>query len=67
MIDASFFLSAEDETVVRVAREGSEREFSVMPIDPPEVGRGRAPGGEPAVEPIMPVVPFIPVLKGERP
>jgi hypothetical protein len=59
MIDASFFLSAEDETIVRVARQGSEREFSVMPIDNPELARMqlRAP------EPTIPVAPIIPVLR----
>ncbi len=43
MIDASFFLSAEDETVLRVAREGSEREFNVMPVDHPDLSRPRIP------------------------
>ena len=43
MIDASFFLSAEDETIVRVAREGSEREFSVVPVDHPDLNRPRVP------------------------
>jgi hypothetical protein len=62
MIDASFFLSAEDETIVRVTRQGSEREFSVMPVDNPELTRThlRAP------EPVIPVVPIIPVLKGDE-
>jgi serine protease Do len=59
MIDASFFLSAEDETIVRVARNGSEREFSVMPVDNPELTR-RHLG---ATEPVIPVLPIIPVLK----
>jgi len=43
MIDASFFLSAEDETIVRVAREGSEREFSVMPVYHPDAARPPIP------------------------
>jgi serine protease Do len=43
MIDASFFLSAEDETLVRITREGSEREISVMPIDHPDLSRPRLP------------------------
>lgn len=63
MIDASFFLSAEDEAIVRVAREGSEREFSVMPVDNPELSRARGRGTEPVVVPVPPVVPPIPVLK----
>jgi serine protease Do len=53
MIDASFFLSAEDEIVLRIAREGSEREFSVMPVDHPDLSRPRLPAigstGESAV------------------
>jgi serine protease Do len=56
MIDASFYLSAEDETVVRVARDGSEREFTVMPVDHPDLSRPRLPTlgstGESAVPPI---------------
>jgi len=43
MIDASFFLSAEDETVLRVAREGSEHRFNVTPIDHPDLSRARLP------------------------
>lgn len=34
VLDASFFLTATDETIIRVAREGSEMDLSVMPIDP---------------------------------
>jgi len=41
VLDASFFLSAEDETLLRVAREGSEREFRITPIDHPELSRPR--------------------------
>jgi serine protease Do len=43
VLDASFFLSAEDETILRVAREGSEREFNVTPVDPPDLVRPRLP------------------------
>ncbi len=43
VLDASFFLSAEDETILRVAREGSERELSVMPVDHPDLSRPRLP------------------------
>lgn len=62
MIDASFFLSAEDETIVRVARQGSEREFSVMPVDNPDLTRPRLR----IQEPVIPVVPIIPVLKSDE-
>jgi len=37
VLNASFFLTAEDELPVRVAREGSEREFGVTPIDHPDL------------------------------
>ncbi len=43
MFDASFFLSAEDETVVRVIRDGSEREFNVVPVDHPDLNRPQVP------------------------
>jgi len=36
VLDASFFLTAEDETVIRVYREGSERQFTVTPVDNPD-------------------------------
>lgn len=36
VLDASFFLTAEDETVIRVYREGSEHQFTVTPIDNPD-------------------------------
>ena len=62
MIDASFFLSAEDETVVRVAREGSEKDFTVMPIENPDVTRTRVRGIEPARESVVPVVPVAPII-----
>lgn len=55
MINASFFLSAEDETILRVNRDGSEREFHVMPVDHPDLSRPRIPAlgstGESAVPP----------------
>jgi S1-C subfamily serine protease len=35
VLDASFFLTAEDQTTIRVARDGSERDFSITPIDNP--------------------------------
>jgi S1-C subfamily serine protease len=47
MFDASFFLSADDEVVLRVAREGSEREFSVVPSDHPDRPRLPELVGEP--------------------
>jgi serine protease Do len=60
VLDASFFLSANDATLLRVAREGSERELSITPIDPPDAARPRFPTlgstGETAA----------PVLKTER-
>lgn len=34
VLNASFFLTATDETIIRIARDGSERDISVMPIDP---------------------------------
>ncbi len=43
VLNASFFLSAEDETLLRVTREGSEREFNVMPVDHPDLLRPRLP------------------------
>lgn len=36
VLDASFFLTAEDDTVIRVYREGSERQFTVTPTDNPD-------------------------------
>jgi serine protease Do len=43
VLDASFFLSAEDETLLRVARGGSEREFQITPIDHPDLSRPPLP------------------------
>ena len=42
-LDASFFLTAEDVTMIRVARDGSEREFSIMPVDNPDSARSPLP------------------------
>lgn len=36
VLDASFFLTAADETLIRVYRDGSERRFTVMPVDNPD-------------------------------
>ena len=36
VLDASFFLTAEDETVIRVTRDGSQRDFNVTPADNPD-------------------------------
>jgi S1-C subfamily serine protease len=44
VLDASFFLSAEDETKIRVARDGSERDFSVTATDNPDNPRSRTLG-----------------------
>ena len=62
MIDASFFLSPEGEVIVRVARDGSERDFPVMPVDHPDFGRPHLPPPilDPALEPtVSPVTPFL--------
>jgi serine protease Do len=37
VFNASFFLTAEDQTDIRVEREGSERDFTVTPIDSPDI------------------------------
>jgi len=37
VFNASFFLTAQDETDIRVARDGSERDFNVTPIDNPDL------------------------------
>ena len=36
VLDASFFLTAEDETIIRVSRDGSERDFKVTAADNPD-------------------------------
>lgn len=38
VLDASFFLTADDSTPVIVSREGNQIEFSLQPVDHPEVG-----------------------------
>lgn len=43
LINASFFLSADDETTLRILRDGFEHEFSVIPIDHPDLNRPRTP------------------------
>jgi serine protease Do len=43
VLNASFFMTAEDELPVRVAREGSEREFNVTPVDHPDLPRPKLP------------------------
>ena len=37
VFNASFFLTADDETSVRVARDGSERDFNVTPAENPDL------------------------------
>jgi len=51
MIDASFFLSPGGEVIVRVVRDGSERDFPVMPIDHPDFTRPRPLTLDPTLEP----------------
>ncbi|EDY19809.1 PDZ/DHR/GLGF domain protein [Chthoniobacter flavus Ellin428] len=49
VLAASFFLTATDETTIRVARDGSEQDFSVMPVDPRPVPAAiPAPAATPA-------------------
>jgi serine protease Do len=36
VLNASYFLTAEDETDIRVNRDGSERDFQVTPVDNPD-------------------------------
>ena len=48
MIDAAFFLSAEDETVVRVVRDGAEKTISVVPVDHPDLSRPKLQAGDAA-------------------
>jgi serine protease Do len=58
VLDASFFLTANDETLIRVARDGSERDFNVTPETPP------APAVEANPEVAEPPVPS--PVKGDR-
>jgi len=43
VLDASFFLTAEDVTIIRVARDGLEQNFNVTPIDNPDLARFHLP------------------------
>jgi S1-C subfamily serine protease len=43
VVDASFFLSAEDQTVIRVVRDGSEQNLNVTPTDNPDLNRSALP------------------------
>ena len=54
VVDASFFLTAEDQTLIRVARDGSERDFSITPIDNPDLPRAPLPAFDSAGEPPTP-------------
>jgi len=37
VLDASFFLTAGDETLIRIARDGSEKDISITPVDNPDL------------------------------
>lgn len=50
VLDASFFLTAQDETLIRVARAGSEREFAVTPVDNPDAHASPVPAPEPPLK-----------------
>ena len=50
LINASFFLSAEDETIVRISREGSERDVSVFPVVHPDAVNRSDPNDHPDAE-----------------
>ncbi len=39
VLDASFFLTAEDVVTVRIARDGAELQFLLQPVDPPNANR----------------------------
>ena len=43
LLDASFFMSAEDELPIRVARDGAEIQIGVTPVDHPDLIRPRLP------------------------
>lgn len=64
MIDASYFLSPNGEVIVRVARDGSERDFPVMPVDHPDFARPRPltldPPLEPGVNSLVPILKIAP-------
>ncbi|MEP6668218.1 MAG: S1C family serine protease [Chthoniobacter sp.] len=50
VLDASFFLTATDETLIRVARDGSERDFNVTPVDNPDARVSTTEGIEPPLK-----------------
>jgi serine protease Do len=50
VLDASFFLTAEDVTLIRVARDGVEQNFSITPVDNPDTAHSPAPTIEPPTE-----------------
>jgi len=50
VLDASFFLTATDETTIRVARDGSERDFNVTPVDNPDARVSTTEGPEPPLK-----------------
>ena len=43
LLDASFFMSAEDALSIRVARDGAQIQLGVTPIDHPDLARPRLP------------------------
>lgn len=43
VVNAAFFLSAEDAAVVRVARDGAEQDLTVTPVDNPDVTHSPIP------------------------
>lgn len=54
VLDASFFLTAEDIVTVRVARDGAELQLLLQPVDPPNVNRLAQPTIDPAADPLPP-------------
>ncbi len=50
VLDASFFLTATDETLIRVARDGSERDFNVTAVDNPDSRVSAAESAEPPLK-----------------
>ena len=43
VLDAIFYITAEDDLLMRVARSGTELEMHVRPLDPPESGHPKIP------------------------
>ena len=43
VLDAVFYITAEDDLLMRVARNGTELEIHVRPLDPPESGHPKIP------------------------